>query len=154
LSPGTVSAIYIGDTRGGPLSSVNAVRAISGHGLQGDRYFQDAAIPPENRKPDIEITLIESEAIDALQREDSIALEASQCRRNVVTRGVALNHLVGKEFRIGNVTLKGMRLCEPCGHLEKMTQPGVIKGLMHRGGLRAAILADGEIHVGDVVDAD
>lgn len=152
LNPGTVSAIYIGGTKSGPLTSVNSVRGISGQGLEGDRYFQGSATPPDKRKPDTEITLIEVEAIEALAREESISLEPSDCRRNVVTRGVALNHLVGRKFRVGAATLEGIRLCEPCRHLEKMTQPGVIKGLTHRGGLRAAILVDGEIRVGDVVD--
>lgn len=146
MTQGTVSAIYIGIEKAGPLTSVETVRAVSGHGIQGDRYFKEAPAP------DTEITLIEAEAIEAAARDQKLRLQEWECRRNVVTRNVALNHLVGREFRIGGVALKGLRLCEPCGHLEKMTQPGVIGALAHRGGLRAQILIDGDIHVGDAVD--
>ena len=146
MTGGTVSAIYISVKRGGLQISVEKVRAVSGHGLQGDRYFKEAPAP------DTEITLIEAEAIEAAERDQNLLLQESDSRRNVVTRNVALNHLVGREFRLGTVALKGLRLCEPCGLLEKMTQPGIIKALTHRGGLRAQILVDGDIHVGDGVD--
>ena len=146
MTRGTVSAIYISVKRGGLQISVEKVRAVSGHGLQGDRYFKEAPAP------DTEITLIEAEAIEAAERDQNLLLQESDSRRNVVTRNVALNHLVGREFRLGTVSLKGLRLCEPCGLLEKMTQPGIIKALTHRGGLRAQILVDGDIHVGDGVD--
>jgi MOSC domain-containing protein YiiM len=102
--------------------------------------------------PDREVTLIEAEAIEALPRDEGVAFEASESRRNLVTRGVALNHLVGREFRVGSVPLRGIRLCEPCVHLESLTRPGVKAGLTHRGGLRAQLLGDGEIRVGDPVD--
>ncbi len=151
MSRGTVTAIFIVGTKGEPLSSVQSARGVSGQGLVGDRYFQ-GDLPPEKRDPEREVTLIEAEAIEALRHEESIELALAESRRNVVTRGVALNHLVGREFRVGGLTLKGVRLCEPCGHLEKLTRPGVRKALIHRGGLRAAILKDGEIHVGDSVD--
>ena len=97
------------------------------------------------------MTLIEVEAIEALGREYQIALESSLARRNIVTRGVALNHLVEREFRVGAVLLRGTRLCEPCMHLEKLSQPGAMRGLIHRGGLRAEILTGGTIRVGDEV---
>jgi len=78
-------------------------------------------------------------------------LQPGDARRNIVTRGVPLNHLVGKEFTLGGVTLRGVRLCEPCTHLEGLTEKGVLTGLIHRGGLRAQIIKDGTIRVGDAI---
>jgi MOSC domain-containing protein YiiM len=95
--------------------------------------------------------LIEIEAIEALKREKDITLVPAASRRNLVTRGVPLNHLVGREFRVGPVRLLGTRLCEPCAYLEGLTQKGVLAGLIHRGGLRADIVAGGTIRVGDLV---
>ena len=91
------------------------------------------------------------EALDALQREYGIELAPGEARRNLVTRGVPLNHLVGREFTIGDVKIRGIRLCEPCSHLQALTKRPVIKGLRHRGGLRAQILSEGVIKVGDRV---
>ena len=91
------------------------------------------------------------EALVGLGQEYKLELDASQSRRNLLTEGVPLNHLVGKEFRVGSVRLKGVELCEPCGHLEKLTIKGVKKGLGHRGGLRAQIVAGGTLRVGDTV---
>ncbi|HEV3117791.1 MAG TPA: MOSC domain-containing protein, partial [Gemmataceae bacterium] len=98
---------------------------------------------------DREITLIEIEALEGMTRETEITMEPGQARRNLVTRGVPLNHLVGKEFSVGAVVLRGIRLCEPCGHLEALTIKGVKEGLCHRGGLRAQILHGGVLKTGD-----
>lgn len=152
MSTGKVEAIFIGPEREGPMRSVESVRAVSGRGLEGDRYWQGDGGRPRKRGPDREVTLIEAEAVEAVRRDDEIAFEASESRRNVVTRGVALNHLVGREFRVGGALLRGVRLCEPCGHLEKLTRPGVKNALVHRGGLRAQVLGDGDVRVGDAVD--
>ena len=149
-----VVSIYVGGRTGGPMQSVESARAVPGHGLEGDRYWQSADTPERKSEPDREVTLIESEAVEALVRDEGVPFEVAESRRNVVTRGVALNHLVGREFRVGSVRLKGVRLCEPCKHLEGMTRPGVLKGLLHRGGLRAQILDGGDLRVGDPVDAD
>jgi MOSC domain-containing protein YiiM len=97
------------------------------------------------------VTLIESEAIAALQRDYGIGIEAGTTRRNIVTRGVALNHLVGKEFYVGEVLLRGDRLCEPCAHMEKLTVKGALRGLVHRGGLRAEIVRGGIVRVSDSI---
>jgi MOSC domain-containing protein YiiM len=146
MSTSAVEAIFIHGPKGEPMTPVREASARAGAGLEGDRYFD-----PEGNEPDREITLIESEAIEALVREDEVKLDSSESRRNIVTRGVPLNHLVGREFTIGPVRLRGIRLCEPCGHLEAITRPGVRKGLIHRGGLRAQILEGGPIRVGDLV---
>lgn len=147
---GIVESIYIASAAAAPTKAVEAVLAIPQVGLEGDRYAlkQGTFYKPD---PDRELTLIEAEAIDALGREYGIELAAGDARRNLVTRGVALNHLVGREFTIGDVRIRGIRLCEPCGHLQKVTGKPVIKGLIHRGGLRAQILCEGLIHAGDRV---
>lgn len=131
------------------MRSVPSVRAIPGKGLEGDRYFNAKGTYSDRPSPAREVTLIESEAIEAMDRDNEITIPEGASRRNVVTRGTPLNHLVGKEFLVGRTRLRGIRLCEPCSHLESLTQRGVIAGLVHRGGLRAQILTEGEIRVGD-----
>lgn len=147
---GTVDSVHIASAAKAPMQAVNQVAAIPGAGLQGDRYFskQGTFYKPE---PDFELTLIEWEAIEAIKREYNVDLGAGEARRNVVTRGVPLNHLVGREFTVGGVKVRGIRLCEPCSHLEGLTGLPVIKALRHRGGLRAQILTQGVIRVGDSV---
>jgi MOSC domain-containing protein YiiM len=147
---GTVDSVHIASAAKAPMQAVNQVAAIPGAGLQGDRYFlkQGTFYKPE---PDFELTLIEVEAIEAIKREYNVDLGAGEARRNVVTRGVPLNHLVGREFTVGGVKVRGIRLCEPCSHLEALTGHPVIKGLRHRGGLRAQILTQGVIRVGDSI---
>ncbi len=133
------------------MVSVKEVRAIPGKGLQGDRYFNHTGTYSKKSGADREVTLIELEAIEALAREYKIALQPGAARRNIVTRGVPLNHLVGRKFRVGEVTVFGVRLCEPCAHLERLSHSGVREALIHRGGLRAQILTDGTIRVGDSI---
>ena len=147
---GTVDSIHISAAAKAPMQAVDQAQAIPGVGLEGDRYALRVGTfyKPE---PDFELTLIEAEAIEAIRREYKIELVAGDARRNVVTRDVALNHLVGREFMIGAVKIRGIRLCEPCSHLESVTGLPVIKGLRHRGGLRAQILTQGMIRVGDAV---
>jgi MOSC domain-containing protein YiiM len=151
MSQGTVVALFIAPEPSAPMAAVAEARAVAGHGLEGDRKFIRAGMTPAQSGPDRELTLIESEAVAAVPRDARIALEASETRRNVVTRGVPLNHLVGREFQVGDVRLRGIRLCEPCRHLEARTRPGVLQALVHRGGLRAQILSDGVIRVGAAV---
>jgi len=146
---GKVVSIHIASAASAPTQSLNAVQAIPGKGLKGDRYFQENGTYSDRPGPDREITLIEIEAIEAIEHESQIKLNPGDARRNLVTRSVALNHLVGKEFSVGDVRLRGIRLCEPCSHLASLTQPDVLPALIHRGGLRAQILSQGIIHVGD-----
>ena len=152
MSTGTVEFIYIAPKATAPTLSVNEILAVPGVGLEGDRYAlrQGTFFKPE---PDFELTLIEAEAIEALERDYHVELAPGEARRNLVTRGVALNHLVGRDFHIGEVKAHGIRLCEPCSHLQRLTGRSVIKGLFHRGGLRAQILTQGAIRVGDSVRA-
>jgi len=148
---GTVEAVYIAVEASAPMQAVETVRAIPGQGLAGDRYSAGRGSWSRTAGPQREVTLVESEAIEALRREADIALELGDSRRNIVTRGVPLNHLVGREFLIGDVRLRGVKLCEPCAHLERLTAAGVRPALVHRGGLNAAIVSEGEVRVGDAV---
>ena len=149
---GRVESIHIAPTAKAPMQCVQQVEAIPGLGLAGDRYAlkQGTFYKPE---PDFELTLIEAEAIEAIKREYELVMPAGDARRNVVTRSVALNHLVGREFTIGGVKIRGIRLCEPCSHLQGLTELPVIQALRHRGGLRALILTAGLIRVGDIVSS-
>lgn len=148
---GRVVAIWVRASANGTPLALERVEAVAGAGLEGDRYragigtFSD--LPGTGRH----LTLIEAEALAALEREAGIRLDAAASGRNLVTEGIDLNALVGRRFRVGPVECIGMRLCEPCDHLAARTEPGVLRGLAHRGGLRADILAGGEIALGDAV---
>ena len=148
---GQLIGIYIVPQRGKELQSITTVAAVAARGLVGDRYFLKDGTYSAKDGPDREVTLIEVEALDGLAREYQITLESRQARRNLLTRGVPLNHLVGRTFLVGDVILRGIRLCEPCGHLEKLTCKGVEKGLLHRGGLRAQVVASGVLEVGAAI---
>ena len=148
---GQVMAIQITSSAGEKMVSIREVKAIAGKGLEGDRYLSEKGKFSDKPGPARQLTLIELEAIEALQREDSIELSPLESRRNIVTRGVPLNHLVNRKFKLGDVVARGVKLCEPCEYLEEVTQKKVISGLTHRGGLRAEILEGGIIRVGDKI---
>jgi MOSC domain-containing protein YiiM len=135
-----VEAIHLGERKSSPLRPVESARALAGKGLQGDRKFRASGA-----KPGQALTLVEAENVEA------VGLAAGETRRQVTTRGVRLNDLVGKRFRVGEVECYGVELCEPCTHLQSMTRPGIIKELTHRAGINADILTDGTICVGDEV---
>ena len=135
-----VEEINIGPSEA--LKPVASVAALAGKGLRGDRHF-DA----DGAKPGQALTLIEAEALE------DVGLTGAQSRRQLVVRGVRLNELVGRRFRVGDVECAGVELCEPCLHLQRLTRPGIIKDLIHRGGLNADILTDGQIRVGDPVSS-
>jgi MOSC domain-containing protein YiiM len=146
---GRVVSLHLATEASAPMQTVTEARAIPGRGLEGDRYFTGTGF--YSNKPSAggrEVTLIETESVEALE---GIKLAAADSRRNIATAGVPLNHLVGRKFYIGPVRMRGVRLCEPCRHLDELTQPGVMTGLIHRGGLRAQILTEGLIRAGDVV---
>lgn len=146
---GQVEAIFVTAKPGDLPAPVERVRAYAGRGLEGNRYYWQGGDAPPGRG----VTLIAAEAMDAVALEGEVSIEPAATRRNVLTRGIDVNALVGKRFLIGDVECEGVELCEPCSHLESMTQPGVIKAFVHRGGLNADILSDGEISVGDPVVA-
>jgi MOSC domain-containing protein YiiM len=147
---GHVEAIFVSSQHGELPATVESVRARAGRGLEGNRYYWADGDAP----PGCAVTLIAAEAVAEVASEGEVSVEPAATRRNVLTRGIDVNELVGKRFRIGNVECVGVELCEPCADLESMTQPGVIKAFVHRAGLNADILSDGEIRVGDPVSAD
>ena len=135
-----------------PMQAVDAIEARAGQGLVGDRYLLGKGVSQkEPAKPEQEVTLIELEAIEAAAHDYSLPVAHLETRRNLLTQGVPLNHLVGREFTVGSTVLRGLELCEPCGHLERLTRAGMKKALNHRGGLRAQIVQGGELRVGDVI---
>ena len=148
---GNVVSLHIARDAALPMEAPPEAKAVAGQGLQGDRYFNGTGHWSKHPGVSREVTLIEIEAIEALGREKNIAIAPGAARRNVVTRGVPLNHLVGREFQIGAVRLRGTRLCEPWAYLEGLTQKGVLAGLIHRGGLRAEIVTAGTIRVEDII---
>ncbi len=140
---GSVVSINIAPASGEPMQSVDRIDAVAGKGLTGDRYFGDA--------DSMQLTLIESETIESMEQEVGVKLAYADARRNIVTKGVSLNDLVDQEFTVGGVTVRGVRLSEPCQHLADLTDQKVLKGLAHKGGLKAEILTDGWIAVGESV---
>jgi MOSC domain-containing protein YiiM len=135
-----------------PMTAQLQARAVPGLGLEGDRYFDGTGtFSPDPRKPDFELTLIEKEKIEAFARESGLPFTAALARRNLVTESVDLNALVGREFQIGEVRVLGIRLCEPCNYLAKTTFSEALKGLVHKGGLRAQILTEGILRPGDPI---
>jgi MOSC domain-containing protein YiiM len=136
----TVEAIHLGAPKVPELWAVESVRAVAGKGLEGDRHFH-----ADGAKPGQALTLVEAEVVEGA------GLPPGATRRQVTVRGVSLNDLVGKRFRVGEVECYGVELCEPCAHLESMTRPGIIKELVHRAGINADVLTDGTIAIGDEV---
>jgi MOSC domain-containing protein YiiM len=147
VSEGRVEAIYIASEHGELPTPVERVQAHAGRGLEGNRYYWSDGGAPSGRA----VTLIAAEATEAVAAEGTVSVMAAELRRNVLTRGLDVNALVGKRFRIGDVECEGVELCEPCASLEAATQRGVIKAFVHRCGLNADILNDGEIAVGDTI---
>jgi MOSC domain-containing protein YiiM len=143
---GTVAAILITATAEAPLSRVDEAEALAGRGLAGDRYAAGRGTFSGPGRG-YELTLVAAEVLDEIQ------LSWEQARRNIVTRGISLNGLVGRRFRIGSVECVGRRLAEPCAHLEKLARPGLLRPLVHRGGLRADIIKGGVIRLGDEIEA-
>jgi hypothetical protein len=147
---GRVEALALAPAAEAPMRLVDQAMARAGRGLEGDRYAAGAGTFSDARARGHDLTLIEAEALDDLVL-PSGALAPEAARRNVVTRGIDLDALVGRRFRVGEVVCAGRRPCEPCAHLERLTEPGTLRGLVHRGGLRADVLTGGTIRLGDPV---
>lgn len=152
MPKGKLVSIYITPGTGQPMTAVGQAQAKADQGLEGDRYAAKTGRYSNKPGTGRQVTLIEIESIEALNQEEKLGLEPEQTRRNLLTQGVPLNHLVGKDFQVGAVTLRGVRLCEPCDYLAGLTRPEVLPGLVHRGGLRADILSDGMIQPGDEIE--
>lgn len=154
---GTVAEIFTAPKAQAPMQSVLTAQLEKGRGIVGDRYFSSAGTFSDklegNGNSDWEVTLIESEEIDSFNETQFHDFSYGEFRRNLVTRDVRLNDLVGKQFNIGNVKLEGIRLCEPCATLAATVTKDVLPALIGRGGLRARILDSGRISVGDTIDS-
>ena len=143
-----IEAIYICGGKKSDQSSVDSAEVVAGKGLVGDRYFGVDKYPGQN------VTLVEAEEIERLNEDHGQSIEQSATRRNIVTRGVRLNELVGKEFRIGDVVLFGVELCEPCAGLggmlenDSMSNAEFVRALTHKAGLRTDVRQSGTITVG------
>jgi MOSC domain-containing protein YiiM len=137
---GAVEGIFWSSVDQVPLAPAQEVKVLAGGGIEGDRYG------------DKDVTLFEAEAVEGLRADTGIQLAPNEIRRNVMTRGIELNDLVGRRIRIGEVELVGTELCHPCSHLQQLTQPGVLRGLVNRGGLSADVVRGGSIRVGDPVE--
>ena len=149
--PGRVEAIFVSAEAQEQPDEVREAEVVAGRGIRGDRYFDGAGTFFEPGKSGQDLTLVEAEALEGLA-EAGIEIEARDSRRNVLTRGIDLNALVGERFRVGDVECRGDRFCDPCAHLQRLTRPGVLRGLAGRGGLRADVVSGGTIRVGDAVE--
>jgi MOSC domain len=145
---GTIEALAVAPQKEAPMRLIDDARAHAGRGLEGDRYFNHQGTFSNPYSDGHDLTLIEAEVVDEL------GLPPEEARRNVVTRGIDLNALVGRRFKVGEAECVGRRLCEPCAHLQRLTHQGILRDLVHRGGLRADVLNGGTIRVGDAVRAD
>jgi MOSC domain-containing protein YiiM len=134
------------------MKVLRSAEALANRGLKGDRYAQGAGTFSDPNGRGYDLTLVEAEALEELAAR-GLELHPADARRNIVVRGISLDDLIGQHFCIGEVECFGQRRCEPCAHLEKLTKPGVLRGLVHRGGLRADVLSGGRIQIGDVVAA-
>lgn len=153
MTEGKVISIYIAAAAGGAPKSIESARAVPGRGLEGDRYFAHTGTYSDTPGTGRDITLIESEQIEGIEREYGIKIGPGESRRNITTLGVSLNDLVDKEFKVGEVAVRGMRLCEPCEYVAGLIgDPKALKALVHRGGLRCDILTEGTIRVGDTIN--
>ena len=149
---GTVETIALAAEAGGPMKEAPSAEALAGRGLPGDRYERGAGTFSNPNGRGYDLTLVEAEALEELAA-GGVELAPAEARRNLVVRGIALDGLIGKSFRVGSVELFGQRRCEPCAHLERLTVPGVLRGLVHRGGLRADVISGGTIRLWDSVEA-
>lgn len=152
---GTVAGIYVAVAPGHPAVAIAAATLEAGRGVVGDRYHTGTGTFSEKLKgqPDVEITLIEVEEIERFNQQQAMSLGFGELRRNIVTRGVRLNDLVGQRFLIGGALLEGVRLCEPCAHLAQVASPAVLPHLVHRAGLRARIVRGATVREGDPIRA-
>ena len=146
---GTVEGLAVAPAAEAPMRLLETARARAGRGLDGDRYAEGAGTfsPRADRRPGYDLTLMAAEVLEEMATAGSV-LDFAGTRRNVLTRGIDLTALIGRTFRIGDVVCEGRRQCEPCAHLERLSGPGVLRPLIHRGGLRVDVCSDGEISLG------
>ena len=150
---GSVVSVHVARAAGEPMIATQEVRAVVGRGLESDRYHEGTGFYSDHPGPIREVSLIEEETLEALERDHNLTLAPGITRRNITTRGVPLNHLVGREFRVGGTTLRGVELCEPCKHVVDVTGiKSLLPTLIHRGGLHAQVISSGTIATGDAIE--
>ena len=148
---GKVVAIYIAPAQGEPTVYIEQAHLVPRMGIEGDRYYYLAQKSGKDSKSGHALTLVEMEAIEAICQQDGIPLTPDQTRRNIVTRGISLNDLVGRVFTIGAIQVRGVKLCEPCSYLAGRTDPRILSSMVNRGGLRAEIISEGIINLNDII---
>ena len=152
IGTGSVVALFTVDRRAAPMKKVEQLSAIPGRGIEGDRYFLGTGTYSKSPQPGRQVTLIKSEILESLKDKFGITVKPEESRRNVLTRGIEINDLIGAEFFVGTVRLRAHRITQPCLYLEKLLdQPGLYKELWDNGGISCEILSDGVIKEGDII---
>ena len=142
-----VSNICITSASGQKMEVKQSVEVLAYKGILQDRYFN------ENNEKDTQITLIESENVEYINKSMSTNFLDIDFRRNIITKGIRLNQLVGKKIKVGQVTMKAHRLCDPCRYLQDLlNQKNLVKNLLNKGGLRCELLTNGKISINDNIE--
>jgi MOSC domain-containing protein YiiM len=152
IDQGRVEWIHIASAAGEPMRALERVRAAAGEGLEGDRYRSNTGHWSAIRRSGDRLTLVEAEEVESIAATYGLDLPPGSTRRNLTTRGVRLDELIGRRFRIGELECRGVRRCEPCSYLDQLLDQEVLRVLVHRGGIRVEIVSDGEIAVGDPIE--
>lgn len=148
---GIIHSIFVVGVAGDSPDSVGSIRAVPGKGLEGDRYFHKAGYWTYNGHLPRDVTLVDIETLERIEKEYHIVIEPGEHRRNIETKGIELTGLVGEVFQIGEIILRGIRNCQPCEHLVNLTgKRQLLRGLVHSG-LVAEVLTEGDIQVGDQI---
>ena len=154
LRSGSVVALFIVDKKAAPMKKVEQMNALAGQGIEGDRYFLGTGTYSKKPEPGRQVTLIKSETLESLKDKFDITVKPEESRRNILTRGIEINDLIGTEFFVGPVRLRAHRITQPCLYLENLLgQPGLYKELWDNGGISCEILSEGIIKEGDIITA-
>ncbi len=149
---GRVVGLFTVDRMSAPMKKVEQLSALAGRGIEGDRYFLGTGTYSKKPEPGRQVTLIKSEVLESLKDKFEITMKPEESRRNILTRGIEINDLIGTEFYVGPVRLRAHRITQPCLYLEKLLdQPGLYKELWDNGGISCEILSNGVIEVGDII---
>jgi MOSC domain-containing protein YiiM len=150
---GEIVSTHIATNHSSPMTETDGVYAVAGKGIEGDRYAEERGFYSNKKGPQRQATLFEAEVLETIRRDQHVELSANECRMNLITRNVPLSHLVGRKFRVGEAVLRGIKINEPCQHLEDVVGKRVLSALVHRYGLNAEAVESGRIRSGDAVEA-
>ena len=155
MTTGTLIEIWTAPSAGTQMVGHDSIQALSNHGLAGDRYTEGhGSYSKPGDHPDRQVTLIEQEQLDWLHNQHGIVMSGQDSRRNLLTKGIQLNDLIGKTFHIGKVELLGIRLCQPCKPLATVLGFDFVNLMLHRSGLNCQIISGGTLTPGDVISID